>query len=331
MRIYQSRFHPKLDDPGAWDAWRLDPNERAELQALLKDAGIGAAHALVEQYGSQATLFDSPGFAKRLAGQPLADDALFHIALTVLAYDGYRSRVPVPRPAAGGGTNPANRRHWAVLRTHLLERLQDVFEKNARDALLARGIYARVPQDGLPTGQIARRLRRQVDETGMFRDAELSLELRPELAGGPRWLQAETVRGLHEIERKLRDGEPVLVELLRDPEASPAAAQFVVVYRLEESDEGWIGLSCYDASAGTQPLGLRLRSEPDKLIIYDVASNPERPAVKGIRLLRLDKATPPRFGMRRYTRWVFPWSWVWQLKRRWRRPPAKPVASSGAC
>lgn len=320
MRIYQSRFHPTLDDPGPWDVWQLSPGELAGLQALLKDAGIQAAHALLEQYGSQATLFDAPGLVRRLAGQPLDDDtlpadALFHTALTLLAYDCYRARVPVPRPAAGGSTNPANRRHGATLRAWLLDRLQDWLQANVQGSLVARAIYARIPQDGLPTGQIARRLRKQVEDSQLFVNAEVSFELRPRLVGGPRWLQAETVHSLREMERKLHHGEPVLVELIRDAEASPATAQVVVVYRLEDAGDGWIGLWCYNAKEGAEPLSLRVKSEPGKQIIYDGKPGQDRPAAKGIRLLALDKADPPRFGARRYTRWLIPWSVFWRLRR----------------
>ncbi|MBD3618638.1 MAG: hypothetical protein HUJ28_04130 [Chromatiales bacterium] len=328
MRIYQSRFHPTLDDPGPWDVWQLSPGELAGLQALLKDAGIQAAHALLEQYGSQATLFDAPGLVRRLAGQPLDDDALpadalFHTALTLLAYDCYQARVPVPRPAAGGSTNPANRRHGATLRAWLLGRLQAWLQADAQGSLVARAIYARIPQDGLPTGQIARRLRKQVEDSRLFVNAEVNFELRPKIIGGPRWLQAETVHSLREMERKLHHGEPVLVELIRDAEASPATAQVVVVYRLEDAGDGWIGLWCYDPGQGTEPLALRLRSAPGHLIVYDATLVRERPAVKGIRLVAIGGTTPPRFGARRYTRWLFPWAVLWHLRRRWR--PNRPA------
>lgn len=222
---------------------------------------------------------------------------------------------------AGGSTNPSNRRRWARLHPWLLDRLQAWLQASSQGSLVARAIYARVPLDGLPTGQIARRLRKQVEDSGLFENAEMTFELRPRLVGGPRWLQADTAHSLREIELRLHAGDPALVELIRDPESSPATAQIVVVYRLEDAGDGCLGLWCYDASAGKQPLKLRLKSAPNKLIIYDDNPGEGRPAVKGIRLVALGKADPPRFGARRYMRWVFPWSILWWLERRCHSDP----------
>ena len=105
----------------------------------------------------------------------------------------------------------------------------------------------------------------------------------------------------------------------------------MVVYRLEDAGDGCLGLWCYDASAGKQPLKLRLKSAPNKLIIYGDNPGEGRPAVKGIRLVALGKADPPRFGARRYMRWVFPWSILWWLERRCHSDPrpAKEWSNAG--
>lgn len=329
MRVHQSQFRPWIDHPGPWDLWRLSPAEQSELQGLIKDAGAAATRVLYARYGRQAELFGGVALVKRMADGPPPVEPLFHSALAILARDAYRARVPLPRPEAGGATNPTNTRRWAVVRGYLLERLRGLLRANAEESLIARAVFARLPEDGLPTGQIARRLRREMEDSGLGADAQLTLELRPRISGGRRWLQAETVRALRAVEAGLDQGDPVLVELLRDPEAPPCCTQTAVVYRLEDSEDGWLSLSCYDPGQGERPLGLRLRSGPDRLRIYETGSGPERPAVQGIRLLALAPARSPQFGLRRYTRWIFPWAALWRLRRRWSLRgggPARPGA-----
>ncbi|WP_299624587.1 hypothetical protein [Pelagibius sp.] len=317
MPTYKSWFRPWLDDPGPWEAWRLETEEETAVAAALQDAAGPAEATLHGLFGDQADVFGGRALVQHLAHQPAEAEPLFRAALAIAALDHYRARVAVPRAEPGGSTNPANRDRWAVLRPYLIGRVQHGLQSNAADSLLWRAILGRVADNWVPTALIGRRLERHLMESGLFTSVAVDLDLRPPVPGGRVWLRGETAKTLETVKASLARRQPVLVELLRDPLVSPAAAQWVVVYRMETAADGWTTLACYDPALGAAPLSLRLRLEDDALTVREPSTEEAGPAVKALRAVTYATAAPPLFGLRRWLRWVLPWGLFWYLKRRW--------------
>lgn len=316
MSKYESWFRPWLDHPGSWEVWQLEPDEKAILISCLGEAAKAAAETLRTRYGELAHISGAAGRVERLVEQGVSDEQLFHVALAISAFDHYEARVSSRRPEPGGTTNPTNRRRWSALRAYLMERVTGSVAANAAGSLQSRAIFASLADNWLPVEQISRRLKKQFDDSGLFTSVDVTLDLRPAVEGGREWLRMETTRTLAVIKDRLARRRPVPVEVLRDPTVSPNAAQVVVVYRLDELDDGWIGLACYDPVRATEPVGMRLSLAPDRFIIYDVPSNQPHAAPKGLRQLSVTPGMPPLFGLRRWLRWVLPWRLIWWLKRR---------------
>lgn len=295
----------------------METDEETALSAALQDAAAPAEAALHGLFGDQADVFGGGALVRHLAQRPVEAQPLFRAALAIAALDHYRARVSVPRAEPGGGTNPVNRDRWAVLRPYLMQRVRHGLQSNATDSLLWRAILGRVADNWVPTALIGRRLERHLMESGLFTSVAVDLDLRPPVPGGRVWLRAETAKTLETVKASLARRRPVLVELLRDPLASPAAAQWAVVYRMDTTEDGWTTLACYDPALGAAPLSLRLRLEDDALTVRESPAEEVGPAVKALRVITYAPAPPPLFGPRRRLRWLLPWGLFWYLKRRW--------------
>ncbi|WP_420345483.1 hypothetical protein [Pelagibius sp.] len=318
MARFESWFRPWLDDPGPWDHWELDPSDEETLAALLRGAAGPARVRLENDFAAEARRFGATALVDRLAAAPPDGESLFRTALALAAADHYRARVAPPRRDPGGSTNPANRERWAALRPYLLRQLHAWAEDNAADSLVWRAVAGRIADDWIPAEQIGRSLERQLSETGLFTSVAVELDLKPPVPGGSVWLRARTAETLERIREALAQRQPVPVEVLRDPLTAPAAAQILVVYRLEDRDDGWLSLTGYDPVAPDTPQGLRLQSGPDGLRVREPQDGEGRPAVKGLRCIAAPPGEPPLFGWRRRLRWVLPWGLFWYLGRRWR-------------
>lgn len=324
MPSTESRFRPWLDDPGAWPAWDLESSEAAAFAEALAEAGPRAAARLTELYGDKADGFGAAALIADLAAQPVEEEDLQAAALAMAACDYYRARVTVPRAESGGLTNPANQARWENLRPYLIARCRAALADGAADSLLWRAILGRVPDHWLPAEQLTRALRRQLDASGLFKEVEVTLDLRPPALGGRPWIAAGTKAALAELRVRLKAREACLVEVIRDPMTAPSAAQLVVVYRLEDvpADAAAgagerVVLSCYDPRRGDEALTLRLSLTAKRVLVTESDPDDSRPAVKALRLVALEDADPPLFGWRRRLRWLLPWAALWWVKRCW--------------
>lgn len=285
--------------------------------ALVNDAAETANETLRARYGDQAELFGASRLIGQLIKEGLSVEPLFHAALAIAAVGHYEARVTMRRPQPGGSTNPTNRKHWSALRPYLMECVRRSVAADTAGSLESRTIFACLADNWIPVEQISRQLKRQFDDSGLFKSVEVALDLRPSVKAGREWLRAETMETLKVIKQRLARRRPVLIEVLRDPTESPSAAQMVVVYRLDEFDNDWLGLACYDPTRGPEPVGLRLLFSAGGLVIYDVPSDQAHVAPKGLRQLSVGAEPPPLFGLRHMLRWVLPWRVFWWLKRRW--------------
>ncbi len=324
MPRYESHFRPWLDDLGAWPAWDLESGDAAAFAEAMVEAGPKAAARLAELYGNKVDGFGAAALIAELAAQSPEEEDLRAAALAMAACDYYRARVTVPRAESGGLTNPANQARWESLRPSLIARCRAALAATAADSLLWRAILGRVPDNWLPAEQLTRALRRQLDASGLFKEVEVTLDLRPPVQGGRPWIAAGTKAALAELRAGLKAREACLVELIRDPMTAPSAAQLVVVYRMEdEAAEGEeeagarVVLSCYDPRRGSEALTLRLSLTAEGVYVTEADPDDSRPAVKALRLVDLEAADPPLFGWRRRLRWFLPWGALWWVKRLW--------------
>ena len=319
-----------MDDLDGWPDWDATPEEAKVFADDLAQAGALAGERLANLYGEQTDTFGAAALVKDLAGQTLAEEDLQAAALALAASEYYRVRVTVPRALPGGLTNSANTSRWDKLRPYLLARCRAVLRDNGADALQWRAILGRVPDNWLPQAQLTRALQQELNASGLFSDVEVTLELNPPVAGGPRWIAMQVRGALKELRLRLAAREACLVELIRDVES--AATQWVVVYRLE--DELSLGrdgvervrLWFYDPSRGGQEISLRLTLADDRVQAVELPAPEASPAVTALRLVKLEPAAPPLFGWRRWCTAVHPWGVFWWLKRLWllrfSRPPS---------
>jgi len=314
----ESWFRPWLDDPGPWDLWVLEPPEAAAVAERLRGAAGPAKARLENDFAAEARRFGAAALVDRLAAAPLEAEALFRIALALAAVDHYRARLAPPRPDPGGSTNPANRQRWAALRPYLLQRLQEWAEGNPADSLVWQAVAGRVADNWIPAEQISRGLERQLSQTGLFTSVAVELDLKPPVPGGGAWLRARTAETLERIRAALSRRQPLAVEVLRDPLTVPAAAQILVIYRLEDRDNGWLSLTGYDPATPDAPQRMELQFGPEALRVREPQDGEGRPAVKGLRCIAAPPGQPPLFGWRHRLRWVLPWGLFWYLGRRWR-------------
>jgi hypothetical protein len=321
LSVYESRFRPWLDDPAGWPDWLLTPEEAAGFAADLAAAGAEAAQRLTNLYGEQADTFGAVGLVEALAAQPLDAGDLQAVALAIAAADYHRERLTVPRAAAGGITNPANRPVWEKLRPYLVARCRAALGASGAEALQWRAILGRVPDNWLPAAQLTRALQQELNASGLFSEVEVTLDLNPPVAGGGRWIAMQCRGTLAELRRRLPAREPCLVELIRD--AEDAAPQWVVAYRLE--DELSLGrdgvervrLWFHDPRRGGAEVSLRITLADDRIQAVETPAPEAGAAVKALRLIRLEPGAPPRFGWRRWFRRAHPWGVFWWLKRLW--------------
>ena len=203
MPRYESWLRPWLDHPGPWEVWQLEPDEEAALTALLNDAAASADETLRERYGDQAELFGAAELVRRLVNEGLPAEPLFHTALAIAAVDHYEACVTMRRPEPGGGTNPTNRKHWSALRPYLMERLQRSVAVNTAGSLESRAIFGCLADNWIPVEQISRQLKGQLDGSGLFTSVDVTLDLRPPVAGGRAWLRTETAETLTAVKERL--------------------------------------------------------------------------------------------------------------------------------
>ncbi|CAN0421146.1 unnamed protein product, partial [Ectocarpus sp. 13 AM-2016] len=251
-------------------------------------------------------------------------DRLFRIAQAVAAVDCYRARVTARRPEPGGDTNSVNRVCWSRLHPFLMARLTQCLQANAVQSLVCCAISGRVADKWMPAAEMSRQLEHELVDSGLFSSVEVSLDLRLPVPGGRTWLAGETEKTVAAIRESLARRQPVLVEILRDPVTSPAAAQIVVVYRLEEPADNKAMLTYYDPALATAPGSLRIAKTDYGFVFHDVPSqaapdsdapeSEDRAAAQGLHLLAVPPAPPPLFGARRWLRWCLPWGLCWYLK-----------------
>lgn len=295
----------------------MEAPEAAAVAELLRVAAGPAKARLENDFAAEARRFGAIALVDRLAAAPLEPEALFRIVLALAAVDHYRARLAPPRPDPGGSTNRTNRERWAMLRPHLLRRLHAWAEDNAADSLVWRAVAGRIADNWIPAEQISRSLERQLSQTGLFTSVAVELDLKPPVPGGSAWLRDRTAETLERIKAALAQRQPLAVEVLRDPLTAPTAAQILVVYRLEDRDDGWLSLTGYDPVAPDAPQGMRLQLGPDALRVREPQDGEGCPTVKGLRCIALPPGEPPLFGWRRRLRWVLPWGLFWYLGRRW--------------
>ena len=322
MQTYSSWARPWLDDPGPWDTWELDDTEKADLEALFQGAAKSAECTLRRRYGKQADLFGAAESIRQLADAPFAHspivvESLFRMALAITVFDYYCSRVPVPRVQPGGTTNPANRKRWADLRPYLLTRLRLLIAENTPGSLLTRACYVSISGERTSAKQLEHRIERQFRESGMFENVAARVELKVPTAGGPALMHAETRKTIESAKVALAKRTPLLVEVVRDPGAMSTTMQVAVIFRVTEIDDGRLYVDYYAPASASEPMRLDIRLTADSVSMYDAGDN-ERQTPKGLRCVELAAATPPMFGIRRYTRRWLPWRLFWWLTRRWR-------------
>ena len=318
MARLESWFRPWLDDPGPWELWEPETSEQEALAAVLLSAAGPAKARLENDFAAEARRFGATALVDRLAAAPLEAEALFRIVLALAALDHYRARLAPPRPDPGGNTNPTNRKRWAALRPYLLRRLHAWAEANAAESLVWRAVAGRIADNWIPAEQISRGLERQLSQTGLFTSVAVDLDLKPPVPGGGVWLRARTAETLERIKAALEQRQPLAVEVLRDPLTAPAAAQILVIYRLEDRDDGWLSLAGYDPTTPDAPQRMKLQLGPEALRVREPQDGEGRPAVKGLRCIAAPPGEPPLFGWRRRLRGVLPWGFFWYLGRRWR-------------
>lgn len=323
MSTYESRFRPWLDDLGSWPDWQLQSDESSVFVDDIAVAGQEAANHLTELYGSKADVFGAGTHIEDMASQLPDEEAMQAMAIAIAACDHYNARVTVPRVSVGGLTNSANSKRWQTLRPYLVKRCQETLCRAAAQSMLWRSILARMPDNWLPTAQLTRALRRQLDESGMFKEFEVALDLKAPVPGGERWIAMQCAATVAALRTRLKAREACLVELIRDPGSGPLAAQFVVVYRMhdeigtdEETGSGRVTLSCYEPTLGGAVYRLQLALTGERVVFRSFDEPRDvRPAVKALRLVALDTVEPPLFGWRRRLRAILPWRPLWWVKR----------------
>ena len=225
-----SRFRPRLDDLGAWETLSLKPEETARIEALQSQAAEAAAARLHDDFGPAGVQFGAEAFARRLGALPIDEEGAFVLAKTAAAIDYFAARAAPPRPAIGGLTNPGNRVRWSRLRDHLARRLLHALSQETSQSIYWRSVFGRVPNVPVSVPLLQKSIAADLSRIAPFVSVEVELDLGPETPGGLRWLAMQNYQALAQLKAALRRREPSLVELLRDAEAPPTAADFVVVY-----------------------------------------------------------------------------------------------------
>ena len=306
-------FHPTLDDPGGWPAWELDADQHTRLQAALKAAGQTAAQDLNDAYGALASRFGATDLIDQLVGQPLADDAGWAPAMTLATLDYFRARARAPRAQPGGLTNSTNRRRWARQHPALHDRYTEVLAQNLAISLTWRAIIERVPDQPVPARRVEDAIRRAVAAAGPYEVRSIELDLKTPVRGGRAWLHEQMARELSTIRDEIAAGRPALVEALKRPAGSPASAELLIAYAVEENPHTHLRLHAAGFDDGWQ----------QRILDIDMAGGPlwimQTPAAAGrIVALRHWPAaphTPPLWGVRRWLRYVLPWALIWRVGR----------------
>lgn len=317
MQVRKSWFRPWLDDPGPWLAWTFEDDEVMAIAALLKTSGDTTNRLLHQKYGANALLFGATEFVERLSQMPVEAESLFRSAVAITALDYYHAQATPPRAQPGGDTNPFNRKRWGELRRHLFERLQEVLPRFLPGSLLSRAVLVATADDSMPARDLERSVKRQFDEFGMFNRVDVDVDVPGSAVGGAAWLRAETTSALEMAKKSLASEQPILVEVIRDPASAPSSTQLVVAFRLDEAETGPVQLYCYDPAQGSRLVLFEIWIGSEETRIYDVDTEDEHAAPRGIRAIAVPAASPPLFGLRRHTRRFLPWAFFWSVRRRW--------------
>jgi hypothetical protein len=316
LTIHRSRFRPRLDDPGPWQAWELDQKERQLVGDALHSAADETADRLHSLFGQIGSSFGAAALARSLAAAPFDHDHAFALAkaVTALDYHWYRATPPNPRP--GGLTNSTNRKVWERLRPHLFDRLLALIASDVWQSLLWRAVFERIPESWLPVTLIEQALENNLVRFGPYKSVEVDLELSSTSSGGLEWIRENVKQSIEFIERALRKRRPVLIELVRSAASSPLSTQTLVVYCAEKTESGDLRMLCYDTGDARHVVRIDAVTGEEVLRIEDSNDDTGRATIKALRVCSIDPARPPLFGARRYLdRWL-PWKLFWSLKRR---------------
>ena len=309
-------FRPSLD---AFGAWAPDGDAPDRLTNALHDAGQAAEARLKEYYWAFARSYGADAFARALgAAEPDHGAGVLPVrAIAALDYFSARARVPAPWP--GGPANPRNRALRRQLEPYLADRLVDRVSANAAESIVWRAIIARLPTTGVMLDALERaferRLRDQNDSpSGAYRSVKVALDLKLSTPGADGWIAERLPRELEAMRARLKAGTPALVELIRDPSASPMA-ELVVVYHAEQRTDGAWRIVYHDPALSQRASVLTIRLEDDCARFSTEGEFHDRPVPRALRCWDYAPAVPPLFGLRRLLRHVLPWRWLWYVSR----------------
>jgi hypothetical protein len=312
--VPDSRFRPGLDDIGGLDDWALETPELERIALLQAEAANLAIARLDALFGRASRLFGAADLAKRLGAMRVDQEGIRALARAICATDYFGARAAPPRMAAGGLTEPGNRRRWARLGPHPTGRLMDALSANLAEGVLWRCVLGRMPEQWLPVPTLERTIAAALTALPAYDAVTVELAIDTDPPGGLRWVAR--------LAADIGSGRPRVVELIRTADGAPTEGSFAVAYAMEalagRAAQGW-RLRCFEPkTGGSHTLRLERPAATSPYRFVEEDGETTAPVIKALRLLDITPGRPPRFGARRRLRWLLPWTLLWWV-RRWLR------------
>jgi hypothetical protein len=315
------RFDPLTDGFHFGDTWPLGA---MEAKTILSDFESSLAPALAILRPSFHDALELHAVPRELANRVKSGGAEAfgqRAALVYAALDYSNARILPPLRVQFGSTGKAEK-----VAQFLRRRARESAQATAPALLASATVLTCIPERWVPEALLTAPLRRTIDDLGLFKDAEIELDLKLPFPGGAPWLGRQTRAELEQLTRHLAAGRPWPIVLIPD-NGDPFDAPVVLAYRYEPKGQDAGSIHCYDPSLPAKPQTVQVAFGENGTLAGSLSKAGDTFHLKGILCSPYDPAEPPAGFVLHLIHRLWPWKIVWlawRSLRRWKLKRTRP-------
>lgn len=305
----------RYDLPKFYSAWTIDSSDKEGITVILKNALVTAKHTLRHHYYLAAQLYGALNVIDDHLHVDITDNTLRGLMVSLYVLDYYTNRCTPPQFQPGMLTTPYNQAIWKRLQPYFNQRLSAALHENLTESLIWRAIIFRIPNNWIPDRVVAERTQIFLSQGTDTARVEVCAKLHMPYPGGMNWWRAHLKEETTYLCRQIKNNIPVLLDVFTEPREVMNGQQFLIARSIQNIGDSELDIHCINMPEG-QHLKLRISNTNESPEILSSTDTNETRLVFAFRCWRIPQATPPLFGLRRYTRYLFPWSLLWRYRHR---------------